>query len=201
MGTYGPSVAVDDEPINNSTVAGTANKIKYCKWCDAQTNHTTRRSKDCLKHEEWKQEQIEKKRKIQQRNNNRNDRDDCTHQIHMAVDPNQIEISVAEVTVENKTNATIAVASEQSMLIAAADKYEELNILENKNAIAEIMIGLKGKNFERNTEKSMNNVSSPGRTNFAHTSPDVFCTFVDPVYPFIVEPRYIRVTHLLYIFY
>ena len=39
-----------------------ATKQKYCKWCNTHTNHTTRQSKSCSFHNEWLEEQKNKKK-------------------------------------------------------------------------------------------------------------------------------------------
>ena len=65
-------------------------KQKYCKWCNKYTNHLTRQSKSCLHHDEWLQEQKNKKDKTKNKltdNNNKNDEEKTKKSVkqHMIV--------------------------------------------------------------------------------------------------------------------
>ena len=95
-------------------------------------------------------------------------------------EPPAEDSSPAAITTTPAVSAA-STASTASMLRSADEKYELLNIVENKRAVAQIMLDMKIQNFEKINNKKINNVSSTGRDISGRTNPHMICTFVDQV--------------------
>jgi len=187
LGTYGPSIAVVDnnKEVTNNTSPNQQQQAgkKYCKHCNAYTNHSTNRSKHCTKYPEWKLQQELK------RNNKRNSRTNDVIVSNLVAEQPNGETTVATIIEATRNEDTVAEVQqkaaassiEEPFFIEADAKYERLNILQSKNMIAEIMIQMKGQNVQKSSEKNIGNISTPASTNIGHTGADMFCTFIDPV--------------------
>ena len=140
------------------------------------------RSKDCVKYPEWKRDQ-ERKNKNKQSNQQTND---CHNELTIGTDNQTNNQMVVSKNILNDhaivQSSSAAASSELALLMSADANYEKRNILETKNAIAEIMLHMRDQNLEKSVEKNLENVSIPGSRNFGHTSPDMFCTIIDPVH-------------------
>ena len=96
---------------------------KICKHCNAYTNHTTKRSKDCVKYPEWKRDQ-ERKNKNKQSNQQTND---CHNELTIGTDNQTNNQTVVSKNIPNDhaivQSSTAATSSEVALLMSPDDNF------------------------------------------------------------------------------
>ena len=178
LGTYGPSVALeeqignnddDDQPAANQRTKKT---VSVCTLC-GKRGHKTDRSKQCDQHQRW----------IDRQQKNKNGKSTSTYHKTVVNTNSGDRQGEEEVSTGAHFMPAVAAAASSQSGPSMKNNFASKNSRNEKSDfdVSLALLELRSDISERKNVKKVKNVGIPVSTDDTTTTPNLFCTFIDEV--------------------